>query len=180
MKTLRLVIVLVLIFTVVSFIPVKSQNYDGVIDSTIQKYNPKRKDYVIVIDYNLSIFSERLFVIDVKTKQVVLQCKVSHAYNSGILYPTEFSNISGTNKTCIGVFKTEKPKMGRFGYSMVINGLEKDINDNAKERAIIFHSNKLMKTLWSNGCFATDENFNQKIIDLTNNGCLVIVLSDKK
>jgi hypothetical protein len=37
-----------------------------------------------------------------------------------------------------------------------------------------------MKTQWSNGCFATDEKINKQIIDLTHNGCLVIVLSDKK
>jgi hypothetical protein len=62
----------------------------------------------------------------------------------------------------------------------VINGLDYGVNDNAKNRAIIFHSNKLMKTQWSNGCFATDEKINKQIIDLTHNGCLVIVLSDKK
>ena len=45
-----------------------------------------------------------------------------------------------------GVFKTENTKFGRFGYSMVVDGLDKGINNNAKQRAIIFHSNKLMKT----------------------------------
>jgi hypothetical protein len=180
MKTLKLFIVLILIFTVVAFIPAKSQNYGDIVDSTLTKYNPKRKDYAIVVDYNLGIFSERLFVINIKTKEIVIQSKVSHAFNSGVIYPTSLSNITGTNKTCVGVFETENTKFGRFGYSMVINGLDHGINDNAKQRAIIFHSNKLMKTSWSNGCFATDENTNKKIIDLTNNGCLVIVLKNNR
>jgi hypothetical protein len=132
------------------------------------------------VDYNLGIFSERLFVINIKTKEIVIQSKVSHAFNSGLIYATDFSNTSGTNKTCVGVFQTENTKVGGFGYSMVINGLDYGVNDNAKNRAIIFHSNKLMKTQWSNGCFATDEKINKQIIDLTHNGCLVIVLSDKK
>jgi hypothetical protein len=180
MKKLKLIVVFILILTVLAFIPVKNQDYGYVIDSTVKKHNPKRKDYVIVIDYNLGIFSERLFVIDLKTNQKVISSKVSHAFNSGVIYPTNLSNTPGTNKTCVGVFETENTKFGRFGYSMVVNGLDNGINDNAKQRAIIFHSNKIMKTSWSNGCFATDETTNKKIIDLTNNGCLVIVLCDNK
>lgn len=179
MKTLKLIIILCLIFTTIALVPAQSQDYNTVVDSTVQKYKPKRKDYVIIIDYNLGIFSERLFVVDIKTKKIVLQCKVSHAYNSGLIYPTDFSNTPGTNKTCIGVFQTQNTKMGRFGYSMVIDGLDNNINDNAKERAIIFHSTKLMSTPWSNGCFATEESVNKKIIDLTHDGCLVVVLSNK-
>lgn len=176
----KLLIVLTLLILVFVFIPVKSQQYDGLIDSMVKKYNPKRKDYVILIDYNKNIFTERLFVYDIKTKKQVIISKVSHAFNSGLLFPTNFSNIAGTDKTCIGVFQTEKTKFGRFGYSMIIEGLDYGINNNAKKRSIIFHSNKLMKTIWSKGCFATDEKTNKKIIDLTHNGCLVIVISDKK
>jgi hypothetical protein len=180
MKTIKIFIVLILVFTICSFIPSKSQNYNNIIDSTLQKHNPKRNDYVIVIDYNLGIFSNRLFVVDVKTKEIVICSKVSHAFNSGLIYPTDLSNTPGTNKTCVGAFQTENVKFGKFGYSMVVNGLDNGINDNAKKRAIIFHSNKLMKTSWSNGCFATDETTNKKIIDLTHDGCLVIVLSNNQ
>ena len=45
----------------------------------------------------------------------------------------------------------------------------------AERRAIIFHSNKLMKSKWSWGCFATDEITNRKIINLIKGGCLVYV-----
>jgi hypothetical protein len=33
-----------------------------------------------------------------------------------------------------------------------------------------------MKTLWSNGCFATSEEINRKLIDLTKGGVLVCVI----
>jgi hypothetical protein len=60
---------------------------------------------------------------------------------------------------------------------MIVDGLDKGINNNAKSRAIIVHSTKKMKTIWSNGCFATSEDVNKKIIDLTKNGCLICVIN---
>jgi len=180
MKTLKILSLILLVLTIYSFVSCGVQNYNEIIDSSIKKYNPKRKDYVIIIDYNKSILSERLYVIDVKTKNIVIKSTVSHAFNSGTVYATDFSNVSGTNKSCIGVFQTENTKIGSFGYSMIIKGLDYGVNNNAKSRSIIFHSNTKMKTYWSNGCFATDEETNKKIIDLTKNGCLVIVLADNK
>ena len=59
---------------------------------------------------------------------------------------------------------------------MIIDGLDKGVNNNAKSRAIIFHSDTKMKTKWSNGCFATPEDINEKIINLTKNGVLVCVI----
>jgi hypothetical protein len=59
---------------------------------------------------------------------------------------------------------------------MIIDGLDNGINNNARSRAVIFHSDRKMKTKWSNGCFATPEEINKKIIDLTKNGVLVCVI----
>lgn len=142
----------------------------------IKKYNPKRKDYVIIVDYTKNIFSERLYVLDMNNNKVVLSCKVSHAWNSGVLYPNSYSNQNGSNKTSKGNYITKGTKYGRFGYSMVVEGLDNGINNNARERAIIFHPDTKMKTKWSNGCFATSESNNRKIIDMTKNGVLVCVI----
>jgi hypothetical protein len=61
---------------------------------------------------------------------------------------------------------------------MLLRGLDKGVNDQAQKRAIIFHSSKNMASLWSWGCFATDEEINRKIIGLTKNGCLVAVITE--
>jgi hypothetical protein len=58
---------------------------------------------------------------------------------------------------------------------MYLNGLDSGINSNAYKRAIIFHSSKKMKTIWSAGCFTTDEATNKEIIDLIKGGSLVYV-----
>jgi len=60
---------------------------------------------------------------------------------------------------------------------MIIEGLDQGINNNARSRAIIFHPDTKMKTIWSNGCFATSEETNKTLIDLTKNGVLVCVIS---
>jgi hypothetical protein len=142
------------------------------------EYRIKKRDYVIIVDYTKPIFSERLYVLDMKNKKIVLKSTVSHAFKSGVMYPTDFSNVSGTNKSSKGAFITKGTYNGGFGYSMVIRGLDRGINDNVESRKIIFHSTKKMKTSWSNGCFATPEETNKTIIELTKNGRLVYVITD--
>ena len=151
-------------------------SYFEVAKSRSAKYNPPRKDYAIVIDYTKNILAKRLYVIDMKTGETVMSSRVSHAYNSGKLYATCFSNTGGTNISSRGNFITLGTRMGRFGYSMQVKGLDSGVNSNATSRAIIFHSDTKMRTIWSHGCFATDEETNSSLIDLTKGGCLVCVI----
>ncbi len=138
------------------------------------KYNPPNKNYVVVINYSKSIDSERLYVVDMTKSQVVLISKVSHAGRSGANIPYDFSNEPNTKKSSIGAYITKETYYGTFGYSLRLKGMDES-NSNAEKRAIIFHSNKLMKSKWSWGCFATDEPVNRKIIDMIKGGCLVYV-----
>ena len=139
------------------------------------KYSVANKKYVVLIDYSKSISSKRLYLVDVKNKKVVITSSVSNAFNSGLQYPTKFSNNEGTLMSCIGAFETKSTYYGKFGYSLILKGLDKGINSNAEQRKIIFHSSNKMKTKWSWGCFATPEKINKKLIDLIKNGCLVYV-----
>jgi len=142
-----------------------------------RKYKPSRTDYIIIIDYRKNIFRDRLYVIDMKTGNTVIKSKVSHAWESGVLHPNEYSNSLDSDKSSKGNYITKSTYIGNFGYSMRIKGLDKGINNNAQERLVVFHSDKKMKTKWSNGCFATSEDINKKIIDLTKNGVLVSVIN---
>lgn len=153
-----------------------SSNYFDIAEQRIKKYNPKRKDIVIIVDYRKNILMKRLFVLDMKEKKILISTTVSHAWNSGVMYPNEYSNIHGSNMTSSGNYITRGTKHGFFGYSMIIDGLDNGINNNARSRAVIFHSDRKMKTKWSNGCFATPEEINKKIIDLTKGGVLVCVI----
>lgn len=174
MKTI--IIFLLLVIFGITLLPNNNDLYFEIANKSIKNYNPTREDYVIIIDYRKSILSERLYVLDMKTKKIIISSKVSHSFKSGIFYVNKYSNQKGSNMTCGGNFITQGTKYGRFGYSMIIKGLDKGVNDNSKSRAIIFHSDKKMKTKWSNGCFATSEKTNKEIINLTKNGCLVCVI----
>lgn len=153
-------------------------NVDSVIiDLAKQKqitYNTLNKHYVVIIDYTKPIDDVRLFVVDMEKSTIVLRSIVAHARNSGLIYAKNYSNIVNTKKSSPGAYQTKGTYFGGFGYSMIIKGLE-STNNNAERRAIIFHSNRLMKTKYSWGCFATPEETNKKIIDMVKNGSLVYV-----
>jgi len=134
---------------------VTNSNYFDIAEQRITKYNPKRKDIVIIVDYSKNIFTKRLFVLDMKEKKVLISTTVSHAWKSGIMYPNKYSNRHGSNMTSNGNYITRGTKYGSFGYSMIIDGLDNGINNNARARAVIFHSDRKMTNKWSNGCFAT-------------------------
>ncbi len=138
------------------------------------KYKVPNKKYVVVIDYDLWIFSERLFVVDMTKQEIVLRSRVSHAIRSGLLFASDLSNQPGTNKSCVGAFKTAESYQGRFGYAMRIDGLQKGLNNNARARAIVFHDFESPFS-YSFGCFVTPPGVNRQLIDMVKGGCLVFV-----
>jgi hypothetical protein len=173
----KIIILIVLILVVISTHSKPSQSsYFDIAEQRIEKYNPKRKDLVIIVDYRKNIFSERIFVLDMKKKEIILSENVSHAWNSGFLFPKSYSNTPGTYKSSKGTFITRGTRYGSYGYSMIIDGLDHGVNNNTKSRYILFHSNAKTKTKWSAGCFSTSEHINKKIIDLTKGGVLVCVI----
>ena len=177
-KRLSLLALSLLMITCTSFVINQyTPNYFEIAKTAQAKYHTTRKDYVIVVDYTKSIFLERLYVLEMKTGEIVIRSTVAHAWNSGVLCPNIFSNIDESNMSSAGCYVTAGTYKGKFGYSMKIRGLDKGVNDRAEARSIIFHSSKKMKTVWSFGCFATPEETNKKIIDLTKNGCLVCIIN---
>jgi len=135
--------------------------------------NIKNNKFAILIDYTKSIFQKRLWVYDLESKEVIIHSHVSHALRSGFLYPTEFSDQIGSEKTPRGAFVTGKPYNGKFGFSMRLYGLEEALNKNSLKRFITFHPRN--NFFWSDGCFMTDKETATKIIDLTKNGCFMYV-----
>lgn len=90
----------------------------------VYKYHPKRTDYVIIIDYSKSIHATRLFLFDMKIKEIILRSRVAHAFKSGITKPVHFSNKIGSNMTSKGNYLTLDTYFGKFGYSLRVKGLD--------------------------------------------------------
>ena len=103
------------------------------------KIEDKTKEILTLVDFSKPSTEERFYVFDMRHKKLLFSSLVSHGKNSGGNYATSFSNENGSLKSSLGFFLTENTYQGKNGYSLVLNGLEKGINDRAKERAIVIH-----------------------------------------
>lgn len=92
-----------------------------------------------VIDFSRPSTERRLWVIDLRTRELLFEEHVSHGRNSGHNVPTSFSNEEGSYKSSLGLFRAAEGYYGKHGYSLRLDGLEKGFNDRARERAIVVH-----------------------------------------
>jgi hypothetical protein len=175
-KVVIFILFAIALFVIGLFLFEPRENYDQVIKETFDRYNPPKKEYVILIDYRKHLFSKRLFLFDVKSGKEILSSRVGHAFNSGLIYASDFSNKNESRKSCYGAFITGSSYNGQYGYAMRVEGLDKGVNDQAFRRAIVFHSVEKLPVMWSWGCFVTPPDINRKLIDFTKGGNLVVVL----
>ena len=94
---------------------------------------------ITIIDYTKPSVEERLYVINLKQRKVVLRSLVSHGKNSGHNLTESFSNRPGSLKSSFGFFVTGETYRGVHGYSLRLTGVERGVNDNARRRAIVLH-----------------------------------------
>ena len=94
---------------------------------------------ISIIDFSLPSTEKRLYVVDLKNYEVLYNTYVAHGRNSGKEIAESFSNRFSSNKSSLGFYKTLGTYIGKHGYSLKLEGLEKGINDNAYERAIVMH-----------------------------------------
>jgi hypothetical protein len=135
-----------------------------------------------IIDYSKPSTEPRLWVLDLASRSVLYQELVSHGQGSGGNLATKFSNTPESHQTSIGLFVTEGTYVGRNGYSLRLNGLDRGFNDRARERAIVMHgapyvNASIGKTLGrlgrSHGCPAVREGIARELIDRVKGGGLV-------
>ncbi len=153
------------------------------------KIGSKCNGIITLIDFTKPSTEERFYVLDVKQKKMLFCSYVSHGRNSGENYATSFSNQSGSHKSSLGFYLTENTYYGKNGYSLVLSGLEKGINDKAKERAIVIHgasySNPSIiacngRLGRSFGCPALPESVSESIINTIKNGSLLYIYANDK
>lgn len=164
-------------------------NYSA-FEQAISGYNKievKNKDIITLIDFTKPSTEERFYVLDLKQKKLLYSSVVSHGKNSGLNYATSFSNENGSYKSSLGFYVTENTYQGKNGYSLVLDGLEKGINDQAKKRAIVIHgatysnptvamsSGRLGRSF---GCPALPESLCKPIINAIKGGSLLYIYAN--
>lgn len=155
----------------------------------LENLNFKNKNIITIIDFSRPSTEKRMFVIDLYNKNILFHTIVSHGRNSGDKYATSFSNRHGSYQSSLGFYTTENTYQGRNGYSLVLNGLEKGINDQAKARAVVVHgadycSESFIKSTGrlgrSYGCPALPRKLSRPIINTIKNGSMVYIHANNK
>jgi hypothetical protein len=97
------------------------------------------KDILTVVDFTLPSYEKRMWVINLQQNKVLMKLHTTQGAGSGSLYANRFSNISNTQATSLGLYKTSEEYYGGHGKSMRLDGLQKGINNNARNRNIVIH-----------------------------------------
>jgi hypothetical protein len=151
--------------------------------------NRGKKNIITIIDFTKPSTEERFFVIDLEHKELKYKCYVAHGRNSGDDYAKSFSNDSESLKSSLGFYLTAETYSGVHGYSLKLDGLEKNINDKARRREIVIHgaeyvSDEFIKKYGrlgrSWGCPALPVNISKEIIDLISGGSCLFIYGDDK
>ena len=148
-------------------------------ETLLAKKMISRDEYLTICDFSQSSSQKRLYIIDVATKELVLQTYVAHGKNSGGEYATQFSNRAESRRSSLGFYITRSTYSGKHGLSLKIDGVDPGFNDNAMERTIVIHGASyvdatrarqgvMMGRSW--GCPAVSEKESAFIINTLKNG----------
>ena len=147
-------------------------------------FDNSNDDLLVMVDYTKPSTEERLFIIDLRKKQLLISSLVAHGRGTGDLYATNFSNKNNSYSTSSGFYLTGNIYNGKNGESLELYGLEKGKNDNARKRTIVIHSayyaNKSFAEKYgrlgrSKGCLVLPTDLNTKIINLISGGVVLYV-----
>ncbi|KXX70369.1 hypothetical protein AVL50_12245 [Flammeovirga sp. SJP92] len=108
----------------------------------INRKQIKNTRVLSILDFNQPSTAKRFYIIDIATGKLLLKTYVSHGVNSGLLYAERFSNTVNSRQSSAGVYKTSETYQGKYGLSLKLDGLETNINHNARKRAVVLHPAK--------------------------------------
>ena len=150
----------------------------------LEIFDSSNDNLLVMVDYTKPSTEERLFIIDLRKKQLLISSLVAHGRGTGDLYATNFSNKNNSYSTSSGFYLTGNIYNGKNGESLELYGLEKGKNDNARKRTIVIHSayyaNKSFAEKYgrlgrSKGCLVLPTDLNTKIINLISGGVVLYV-----
>jgi hypothetical protein len=146
--------------------------------------NLSNDSLITLIDFSKPSNQERFYIIDVKNGHLIKKSLVAHGRNSGLVYAENFSNKRYSNMSSLGLFITSNTYKGKHGYSLRIEGLDGELNNNAMQRAVVIHGADYVNSYYikkngrigrSFGCPALPYAISSEVIDLIKEGsCLFI------
>lgn len=143
-----------------------------------------QKNILTLVDFSLSSNTKRLWVIDLTTNTILYNSLVAHGRNTGEEFANSFSNSDHSFKSSLGFYATGEIYNGKHGMSLRLDGLEKGINDHARDRGVVMHAAEYVSESFikgnnrlgrSQGCPAIPVKLASEIINMIKNkSCLFI------
>jgi hypothetical protein len=154
--------------------------------------NPR---YLTIIDFSKPSNRKRLFVLDLKSKRVVVESITSHGIGSdpdSVTIPQRFSNRNGSRASSVGFYitgATYTNQRPQDNLGLCLFGLDKGFNDSAAIREVVIHygasesSGHIYVTdsgaARSYGCPALPLSTNSRVIQLIKGGSVLFIYSPK-
>lgn len=151
-------------------------------ESAIARGAAQAETTLTVIDFSRPSTEKRMWVYDLGTRELLFQEHVAHGRNSGHNLANAFSNIPESNQSSLGLYRAAESYIGKHGYSLRLDGLEKGINDRARERAIVIHGAEYVNGATAQaqgrlgrslGCPAVRPEISRSLIDAVKDGGLL-------
>ncbi len=140
-------------------------------------------DILTVIDFSQSSLKKRMYIIDMKKREVLINTYVAHGKNTGLDYANKFSNIPESLQSSLGFYITKGTYFGKHGLSLKLDGMERGYNDNAEDRAVVVHGADYIGDHRkgsaymgrSFGCPAVPQQVSAKVINIIKNGSVLFI-----
>ncbi|MES1220167.1 MAG: murein L,D-transpeptidase catalytic domain family protein [Bacteroidota bacterium] len=147
-------------------------------------------DVLTICDFSLSSRQKRLFIIDLKNGELLLNTYVAHGRKTGTEYAKYFSNKANSHQSSLGFYITRNEYYGENGLSLRLDGIEKGFNDKALRRNIVVHGSEYANDDFLNtnsylgrsyGCPAVPQGEIETIVNTIKEGsCFFIYYPAKK
>jgi hypothetical protein len=158
---------------------------DAVVYYEANKAKFANRNYISIINFAQSSKTARFYIVDLNSGGVwpihVAHGKGSDADHDG--YAEKFSNVSGSNASSLGFYKTAETYSGNHGLSLKLDGLS-STNSNVRARAIVIHGASYVQEKsviqgrsW--GCPAVDMAIRTKVVTALKGGSLIYAVVDK-
>jgi hypothetical protein len=153
---------------------------------SLSRTHAEKSKYAAIIDFTRDADTHRFFLVDINKEQIEYSWYTSHGSGSGPRERVEeFSNISNSHKSSKGLMKTADVYYGKYGRSLRLKGLEKGVNSNVMNRAIVIHRSDYVSQPYmkvnkypgrSHGCITLDPKKADEIIAKLGTGSVVYVI----
>ncbi len=101
---------------------------------------PDNSAIVTIIDFNKSSREKRMWIVNLFSKQLLLNTWVAHGSGSGMEMAEHFSDRDDSHESSLGFYLTDDVYIGKHGRSLRLDGLDEGFNASARARSIVVHA----------------------------------------